>query len=59
MKTQCSICDGITSVEGTVELTEIITCPECKGRLEVVEINAKTKTMKVKQAPKIEEDWGE
>jgi len=57
MHTQCSICDARINVEESVEVAEIISCTECKNKLEVTGKSADTVT--VKEAPKVEEDWGE
>ena len=56
MQTQCPICDGIISLDKSVEISEIITCSECKSRLEVT---STTNAITLKEAPKVEEDWGE
>ena len=59
MQAQCSICDANISGLDGVEIAEIISCSECHNKLEVISKNLDTKTIEVKEAPKIEEDWGE
>lgn len=59
MNAKCSICEADISVIDTVEIAEVISCNECKSKLEVIGKNIKEKTVDVKEAPKVEEDWGE
>ena len=57
MHSKCPICDAQLNIDDTVEVAEIISCNDCKNKLEVI---SKTgKIVNVKEAPKVEEDWGE
>ncbi|MBI4066858.1 lysine biosynthesis protein LysW [Candidatus Gottesmanbacteria bacterium] len=53
----CPVCEAQIKQDG-VEVSEIIACGECSTKLEVVSVN-KSKNMVLKEAPKVEEDWGE
>lgn len=57
MKGICPICEAQIK-QDNVEVSEIITCTECSTKLEVISVN-KGKTMVLKEAPKVEEDWGQ
>lgn len=57
MQAQCPICDANITLNSTVEAAEIINCTECKNRLEVGNINERNVVLK--EAPKVEEDWGQ
>lgn len=57
MQAQCPICDANITLNSTVEAAEIISCTECKNRLEVGNINEGNVVLK--EAPKVEEDWGQ
>ncbi|MBI2036517.1 lysine biosynthesis protein LysW [Candidatus Microgenomates bacterium] len=57
MQAQCPICDANITLSNNIEVAEIITCTECKNRLEVGSINQKDVVLK--EAPKVEEDWGQ
>ncbi len=57
MQAQCPICDANITLSSTVEAAEIITCAECKNRLEVGSIDGGNVVLK--EAPKVEEDWGQ
>lgn len=57
MQAQCPICDAAVAVSDSTETAEIISCPECKNRLEVRDINKENVVLK--EAPKVEEDWGQ
>ncbi len=59
MHAQCPICDAEFEILGSTEVTEIISCHECQNKLEVASIHKDTNRAEVKEAPKIEEDWGE
>ncbi len=51
----CPICDADVPLDSTVELNELLTCPDCGSELEVVNLNP----LQVEEAPQEEEDWGE
>ncbi|MGQ9619070.1 MAG: lysine biosynthesis protein LysW [Candidatus Aminicenantia bacterium] len=53
----CPICDASLSIKEGVLISEILSCPDCNSLL-VVE-NIENHTLKLGEAPKIEEDWGE
>ncbi len=57
MKTNCPVCDGVINIDIKTEISEIISCHECKSRLEVTDKNDNLVTLL--EAPKVEEDWGE
>ncbi len=59
MKGQCPVCDGTFQVADSVETTEIINCKDCKNALEVLTVDKDNEIITVKEAPKVEEDWGE
>lgn len=52
----CPVCDASVNAVGA-EVSEIITCPDCKNRLVVESLSDAGATLK--EAPQIEEDWGE
>lgn len=53
----CPVCDAHVSVLKDSEVSEIVSCPECKARLVVESISEKQVVLH--KAPDIEEDWGE
>jgi lysine biosynthesis protein LysW len=57
MKATCPVCGAQFTVENDVEIDEVIVCPECGSRL-VVEGIRDGKVI-LKEAPAVEEDWGE
>ena len=59
MNTQCPICDATFEIPATSEVAEIISCRDCRNKLEVVSIQKEVGRAQVKEAPKVEEDWGE
>lgn len=59
MKAQCPICDGALTLDSSVEKSEVVTCMDCKNKLEVISIDSGNQTASLKEAPKVEEDWGE
>lgn len=59
MQGQCPVCDGTLQVADNVEASEVINCKECKNALEVMAVDKDKDVITVKEAPKIEEDWGE
>lgn len=59
MNVQCPVCDAAFDIPGSSEKAEIISCRECRNKLEVVSIQKASGKALVKEAPKVEEDWGE
>ncbi len=57
MNVLCPICDAAVNLGENVEVSEIVSCSECKNKLEVTGKNAQN--VMLKEAPKVEEDWGE
>ena len=57
MKTNCPVCDGVINIDVNTGISEVISCHECKSRLEVINKNKNLITLS--EAPKVEEDWGE
>ena len=55
-KGNCPVCDAAVQAAGA-EVSEIITCPDCKSRLVVKNVSETGVTLG--EAPQIEEDWGE
>ncbi len=53
----CPICEANLRVNEDVEISEILSCPDCNTLL-VVEAK-EDHTITLKKAPEIEEDWGE
>lgn len=53
----CPVCDAHVPVPKDSEVSEIVSCHECKGRLVVESISEKHVVLN--KAPDIEEDWGE
>lgn len=59
MQGQCSTCDANLTVSENTEVSEVITCTDCKNALEVMAVDKAKNIITVKEAPKVEEDWGE
>ncbi len=57
MKTECPTCGGKVPIACDVEVSEILTCPECHNRVVVASIGQGLVVLE--EAPVIEEDWGE
>ncbi|MBI4226254.1 lysine biosynthesis protein LysW [Candidatus Roizmanbacteria bacterium] len=55
-KTPCPICDATLNLSD-VEVTEIVSCPECRSRLVIGKI--KSNQIQLSEAPAVDEDWGE
>ena len=55
--TVCPVCDADITLPTDVQISEVITCSDCKTKL-VVETIEKQKAV-LAEAPKVEEDWGE
>jgi len=53
----CKVCGVTLTIPENVEVSEIITCNECRTRLVVQKIE--TNRITVNEAPQVEEDWGE
>lgn len=52
---ECPECAGSVNLKEGAESGEIVACPDCGARLEIVSVSPP----KVQPAPKVEEDWGE
>lgn len=59
MQGQCPVCDADLKVPENTEASEVISCTDCQNALEVMAVDKGKKVIKVKEAPKVEEDWGE
>ncbi|MBI2074216.1 MAG: lysine biosynthesis protein LysW [Candidatus Levybacteria bacterium] len=57
LTSQCIVCDADVQLPKDVQISEIVSCLECKTNLVVERINE----MKIalSKAPAVEEDWGE
>ena len=55
-ETCCPICAGVIQLTTQLEISEIISCPECGNRLVVESVG---ETLVLSEAPEIDEDWGE
>jgi len=55
MAVKCSVCESDVEVADELMLGELIFCPDCGVELEVVSISP----VEVKEAPEVQEDWGE
>jgi len=53
----CPICGGPITLAPNVEVSEIITCHECGNRVMVEAVSDGQAVLK--EAPKVEEDWGQ
>jgi alpha-aminoadipate/glutamate carrier protein LysW len=51
----CPECDRELALNGSVRLSQIVECPDCKSELEVVS----AEPVMLALAPEPEEDWGE
>ncbi len=56
-RAHCPICDVVISLPNGTEVSEVISCSDCKSKLVVESISGNQATLI--QAPKVEEDWGE
>lgn len=52
---ECITCGAELNIKTGTVLNEIIICNDCGAELEVVNLNP----LKIAEAPKEEEDWGE
>lgn len=59
MTANCPVCEGNINLPITVEVTELITCGECANQFEVALVDKTAQKVNLKEAPKIEEDWGQ
>lgn len=55
MNVACPICEGDVEVPADAMVGELIECPDCGAELEIVSLNP----LILKEAPEVEEDWGE
>ena len=55
----CPTCDAQVNLKPNVEVSEVVACPECQTKLEIKSIEKLKGTVELKEAPKVEEDWGE
>lgn len=53
----CPICESSINPLEDVEVSEILSCPDCQSALVVESIGGSD--IQFEQAPLIEEDWGE
>jgi len=56
-KSTCPVCDAVVTLPEGIEESEIISCGDCHTRLVVASL--KREGITLKEAPKVEEDWGE
>lgn len=54
---ECVVCDADVKLPQDTQVSEVISCVECKTGLVVENIN--DKTIRLSKAPAVEEDWGE
>lgn len=54
---ECPVCAALIIPNSGIEETEILSCPECRSMLVVDGIEGNR--LKLAEAPRIEEDWGE
>ncbi len=59
MKGICPLCEAQIKLKNDVAAAELISCPECRGKIEVFKVDDQKKNAVLKEAPKIEEDWGQ
>ena len=55
IETKCLECHAQISLDLTIQVREVITCPECSSDLEVTQV----KPLKLSLAPEVQEDWGQ
>ncbi len=53
----CTVCDAAISIGPGTQVTEILSCTDCRTRLVVEKIEGEQVTLA--QAPAVEEDWGQ
>jgi len=54
-KANCPVCGGKVKIPANIELNKILSCAECKAKVEVIEMGKRIKLEEVK----VKEDWGE
>lgn len=54
---ECPVCAALIIPIAGIEETEILSCPECRSMLVVDGIEGDR--LRLAEAPRIEEDWGE
>lgn len=57
LKGICPVCEGELKANKDVQISEILSCPDCNSLLVVDYIE--DHTINLKKAPQIEEDWGQ
>lgn len=57
LKGTCPTCDAAINFDVTVEVSEISNCPDCQTRVVVDAVESDK--VNLKEAPEVEEDWGE
>lgn len=55
----CPVCDATVTLNPDVEVTEIVSCFECRSKLVVESIDEKKQKAVLAKAPAVEEDWGQ
>ncbi len=55
-QTKCPICEANLTIPTDAELNEIISCPDCEAKVEIIKIT--NNNIKLEEV-KVEEDWGE
>ncbi len=55
--TVCPVCDATTKLSSEVQPAEVISCTDCRSRLVIESLTANKAVLK--EAPEVEEDWGE
>ncbi len=53
----CPVCDATTKLVPSTQVAEVISCADCKSRLVIDNLNDNKAVLK--EAPEVEEDWGE
>lgn len=56
-KGTCPICEANLKVKEDVQVSEVLSCPDCNSLLVVDSIEDHSLFLKI--APEIEEDWGQ
>lgn len=54
---ECPVCAGTVTLQADTQVTEVVSCTECKTKLVVDALAGEGATLS--QAPAVEEDWGE
>ena len=53
----CPLCDASITPRNAAEISEVMTCPECRSWLVVQSLDGSR--ISFEEAPVIEEDWGQ